>query len=84
MSKKLAEGIDGLVLDVKTGDGALMQRLDDSRELARTMCTIGRDLGKRMRALITGMDQPLGRLRRQRREVAGASPASVAKGPRIL
>ncbi len=60
MSKKLAEGIDGLVLDVKTGGGAFMPRLDDSRALAETMCTIGRNLGKRMRALITRMDQPLG------------------------
>src|SRR4051794_21234536 len=61
MSKKLAEGIDGLVLDVKTGNGAFMERLDDARELARSMCAIGRALGKRMRALITRMDQPLGR-----------------------
>jgi pyrimidine-nucleoside phosphorylase/thymidine phosphorylase len=60
MSKKLAEGIDGLVLDVKTGGGAFMERLDDARTLARTMCSIGRSLGKRMRALITRMDQPLG------------------------
>ena len=42
MSKKLAEGIDGLVLDVKTGDGAFMERLDDSRALAEAMCAIGR------------------------------------------
>ena len=60
MSKKLAEGIDGLVLDVKTGNGAFMERLEDSRKLAETMCAIGRGLGKRMRALITRMDQPLG------------------------
>jgi pyrimidine-nucleoside phosphorylase len=60
MSKKLAEGIDGLVLDVKTGNGAFMERLEDSRKLAETMVAIGRDLGKRMRALITRMDQPLG------------------------
>ncbi len=60
MSKKLAEGIDGLVLDVKTGDGAFMQKLDDSRRLAESMCAIGRGLGKQMRALITRMDQPLG------------------------
>ena len=60
MSKKLAEGIDGLVLDVKTGDGAFMERLDDSRKLAEAMVAIGKGLGKRMRALITRMDQPLG------------------------
>jgi pyrimidine-nucleoside phosphorylase len=61
MSKKLAEGIDGLVLDVKTGNGAFMERLEDARTLAHSMCAIGRALGKRMRALITRMDQPLGR-----------------------
>ncbi len=60
MSKKLAEGIDGLVLDVKTGNGAFMERLDDSRELAEAMCAIGAGLGKKMVALITRMDQPLG------------------------
>jgi pyrimidine-nucleoside phosphorylase len=60
MSKKLAEGIDGLVLDVKTGGGAFMQRLDDSRALATAMCEIGAGLGKDMVALITRMDQPLG------------------------
>ena len=60
MSKKLAEGIDGLVLDVKTGGGAFMERLDDSRALAQAMCAIGQGLGKDMVALITRMDQPLG------------------------
>ena len=60
MSKKLAEGIDGLVLDVKTGGGAFMERLDDSRALAEAMCAIGAGLGKQMVALITRMDQPLG------------------------
>ena len=60
MSKKLAEGIDGLVLDVKTGGGAFMERLDDSRALAQAMCAIGAGLGKQMVALITRMDQPLG------------------------
>ena len=66
MSKKLAEGIDGLVLDVKTGGGAFMERLDDSRALAQAMCAIGAGLGKQMVALITRMDQPLGLRRRQR------------------
>src|SRR6516164_2863241 len=53
LSKKLAEGIDGLVLDVKTGGGAFMQREDDSRALATSMCSIGVGLGKDMVALIT-------------------------------
>jgi pyrimidine-nucleoside phosphorylase/thymidine phosphorylase len=60
MSKKLAEGIDGLVLDVKTGGGAFMHREDDSRALATAMCAIGEGLGKDMVALITRMDEPLG------------------------
>jgi pyrimidine-nucleoside phosphorylase/thymidine phosphorylase len=60
MSKKLAEGIDGLVLDVKTGNGAFMERINDSRSLARAMCEIGWGLGKAVVALITRMDQPLG------------------------
>jgi pyrimidine-nucleoside phosphorylase len=61
MSKKLAEGIDGLVLDVKTGNGAFMRELEDSRKLAEMMATVGRAMGKRVVALITDMNQPLGR-----------------------
>jgi pyrimidine-nucleoside phosphorylase/thymidine phosphorylase len=81
MSKKLAEGIDGLVLDVKTGDGAFMQQLDDSRSLAQTMCAIGRGLGKRMRALITRMDQPLGRAVGNAVEVAECVACLRGEGP---
>lgn len=61
MSKKLAEGIDGLVLDVKTGSGAFMQEYEESRKLAESLATIGRRMGKRVIALITDMNQPLGR-----------------------
>ncbi|MGH9843352.1 MAG: thymidine phosphorylase [Blastocatellia bacterium] len=60
MSKKLAEGIDGLVLDVKTGNGAFMRELDDSRKLAEMLVGVGRRMGKRVTALITDMNQPLG------------------------
>jgi pyrimidine-nucleoside phosphorylase/thymidine phosphorylase len=60
LSKKLAEGIDGLVLDVKVGSGAFMKRLPEARLLARTLCALGRGMGKRVRALVTDMDQPLG------------------------
>ena len=60
MSKKMAEGLDALILDVKTGDGAFMQKYDDSVALAETMVSIGRGMGKRVSALVTDMDQPLG------------------------
>jgi pyrimidine-nucleoside phosphorylase/thymidine phosphorylase len=62
MSKKLAEGIDGLVLDVKVGDGAFMRELNDARRLAEMMAGTGRAMGKRVTALITDMNQPLGRM----------------------
>jgi pyrimidine-nucleoside phosphorylase len=61
MSKKLAEGIDGLVLDVKTGNGAFMREVEDARKLAEMMASTGRAMGKRVVALITDMNQPLGR-----------------------
>jgi len=61
MSKKLAEGIDGLVLDVKTGSGAFMKEARDSEFLAELMVETGERMGKKMVALITDMDQPLGR-----------------------
>lgn len=61
MSKKLAEGIDGLVLDVKTGNGAFMREFEDSRKLAEMMTSVGRAMSKRVVALITDMNQPLGR-----------------------
>jgi pyrimidine-nucleoside phosphorylase len=61
MSKKLAEGLDGLVLDVKTGSGAFMKDLEGSRLLARTMVDIGDRHGVKTVALITRMGQPLGR-----------------------
>lgn len=61
MSKKLAEGVDGLVLDVKWGSGAFMKTLDEARALARAMVDVGRLMGRKMCALITDMNQPLGR-----------------------
>lgn len=60
MSKKLAEGIDGLVLDVKTGRGAFMETFSDAKILAETMISIGRKMNKPVSALITDMNQPLG------------------------
>jgi pyrimidine-nucleoside phosphorylase len=61
MSKKIAEGIDALVLDVKTGSGAFMKKEEDAVHLAELMVETGVRIGKRMCALITDMDQPLGR-----------------------
>lgn len=60
MSKKLAAGIDALVLDVKVGRGAFMKQLPRARELALTLARIGERAGKRVWAVLTSMDQPLG------------------------
>ncbi|HKW27572.1 MAG TPA: thymidine phosphorylase [Terriglobales bacterium] len=61
MSKKLAEGIDALVLDVKTGSGAFMKKQEDAAFLAELMVETGQRMGKKVVALLTDMDQPLGR-----------------------
>jgi len=60
MSKKLAEGIDALVLDVKTGSGAFMKKEEDAANVARLMVETGKRMGKKVVALITDMNQPLG------------------------
>ena len=70
MSKKLAEGIDALVLDVKVGSGAFMKSLEDAANLAELMVETGKRMGKKVVALLTDMNQPLGRKAGNAMEVA--------------
>jgi len=84
MSKKLAEGIDALVLDVKTGSGAFMKREEDSVSLAEIMIETGKRMGKRVVALITDMDQPLGRAVGHATEVAECIEVLNGQGPADL
>ncbi len=60
MSKKIALGSDGIVLEVTTGNGAFMENLESARELAQIMVDIGKDAGKKMTAVLTSMEEPLG------------------------
>jgi pyrimidine-nucleoside phosphorylase len=84
MSKKLAEGIDALVLDVKVGLGAFMKTESEARELARALIGIGRRMGKPTRALLSDMDQPLGRTVGNALEVAEAVEVLEGAGPADL
>jgi pyrimidine-nucleoside phosphorylase len=84
MSKKLAEGLDALVLDVKHGTGAFMKTLDDARALARSMVDTGKRMGVPTVALLTDMNQPLGRMAGNANEVNESVDALVAKGPADL
>jgi pyrimidine-nucleoside phosphorylase/thymidine phosphorylase len=84
LSKKLAEGIDALVLDVKCGDGAFMSRIEDARALAASMTTIGRALGKPVQAILTSMDVPLGRMVGNALEVRESVDCLKGEGPADL
>jgi pyrimidine-nucleoside phosphorylase len=84
MSKKLAEGIDGLVLDVKMGSGSFMRKLEDSRRLAASLVSTGEAHGKRVHALITDMNQPLGRAVGNALEVIESVETLKGRGPRDL
>jgi pyrimidine-nucleoside phosphorylase len=84
MSKKLAEGIDALVLDVKTGSGAFMKSLEDAASLAELLVETGKRMGKKVVALLTDMNQPLGRKAGNAMEVAESVEVLAGAGPQDL
>lgn len=84
LSKKLAEGIDALVLDVKFGSGAFMQDEGDARHLAETLVRVSEGFGKPAVALLTGMDQPLGRAVGNWPEIAESIELLAGDGPEDL
>jgi pyrimidine-nucleoside phosphorylase len=84
LSKKLAEGIDGLVLDVKVGRGAFMKTEAEARRLAEALCAVAREAGKRASALCTDMDAPLGRTVGNALETREALEVLRGEGPADL
>ncbi len=84
MSKKLASGAKSIVLDVKVGNGAFMKTLDEARELASAMIDIGKRNGRNMRAVLSNMDQPLGKAVGNALEVQEAIDCLRGGGPAEL
>lgn len=84
MGKKLAEGANALILDVKTGDGAFMQREEDAVTLAARMVAIGKGMGRRVVALITDMDEPTGRMIGNSLEIEESIQTLRGQGPKDL
>jgi pyrimidine-nucleoside phosphorylase len=84
MSKKLAEGIDALVLDVKTGSGAFMKKVEDAANLAELLVETGKHMDKKVVALLTDMNQPLGRKAGNAMEIAEAIEVLAGGGPADL
>jgi pyrimidine-nucleoside phosphorylase len=81
MSKKICEGSDALVLDVKVGAGAFMKTVEEARPLARTMVSIGQRVGLRTEALLTDMEAPLGRAVGNALEIRESVDALKGEGP---
>lgn len=84
LSKKLAAGLDGLVLDVKFGRGAFFQDIEDSRKLASMLVQVSKDLGTPARAVLSSMDQPLGRTVGNALEVGESIECLRGQGPEDL
>lgn len=84
MSKKLVEGLDALVLDVKYGSGAFMKTVDDARRLAESLVATGQRMGVATTALLTDMNQPLGRMAGNAVEVNESVAALEGRGPADL
>ena len=84
LSKKIAEGIDGLVLDVKVGNGAFMTDIHRARQLAQSLIRVGEAFGKKIKALLTSMDQPLGHYVGNWLEIRECLDCFHGKGPQDL
>ncbi len=84
MSKKLAEGIKGLVLDVKVGTGAFMKTMKDAKELAQSMVKIGAEMDRNVTAVITNMNQPLGEMIGNSLEMIESFETLKGRGPKDI
>ena len=84
MCKKMAEGIDALVLDVKCGSGAFMKTIEDAEALARSMIQVGHAMNKKVSAIITDMNQPLGKTAGNALEVIESIESLQGRGPADL